>query len=47
MDTWFHLNLTFLKPWANWYIFLMEMFVLSYVNVLGIYLRLYLQVGST
>ena len=31
-DTWFHLNLTFLKPWANQCIFLMEMFFLSYVN---------------
>ena len=39
-DTWFHLNLTFLKPWANQCIFLMEMFVLSYVNVLCTYLRL-------
>ena len=32
-DTWFHLKLTILKPWVNQYIFLMEMFVLSYVNV--------------
>ena len=30
-DTWFHLNLTFLKPWSNQCIFLMEMFS-SYVN---------------
>ena len=28
---------TFLKPWANQCIFLMEMFVLNYVNVLCIY----------
>ena len=32
-DTWFHLKLTILKPWVNQYIFLMEMFVLSSVNV--------------
>ena len=31
-DTRFHLNLTSLKPWANQYIFVMEMFFLSYVN---------------
>ena len=31
-DTWFHLNLTFLRPWANQCIFLMEMFFLIYVN---------------
>ena len=31
-DTWFHLNLTFLKPWANQCSFLMEMFFLSHVN---------------
>ena len=31
-DIWFHLNLTFLKPWANQCIFLKEMFFLSYVN---------------
>ena len=43
-DTWFHLNLTFLKPWANQRVFLMEMFVLSYVNELCIYPRLCLQV---
>ena len=36
-DTWFHLNLTFIKPWANQCIILMEMFVLSYINVLWIY----------
>ena len=29
---WFHPNLTFLKPWANQCIFLMEMFFLSYFN---------------
>ena len=45
-DTWFHLKLTILKPWVNQYIFLMEMFVLSYVNVLRIYPRLCLQVSS-
>ena len=45
MDTWLHLNLTFFKPWANQCTFLMEMFVLSYVNILCIYPRLYLQVG--
>ena len=39
-------TLTFLKPWANQGIFLMQMFALSYVNVLCIYPRLYLQVGS-
>ena len=44
MDTWLHLNLTFLKPWDNQCVFLMEMFVLSYVNILCIYPRLYLQV---
>ena len=31
-DTWFHPNLTFLKPWAHQCLFLMEMFLLSYVN---------------
>ena len=31
---------TFLKSWANQCIFLMEIFVLSYVNVLCIYPRL-------
>ena len=35
-DTWFHLKLTILKPWVNQCILLMEMFVLSYVNVLCI-----------
>ena len=45
-DTWFHLNLTFLKPWAKQRIFLTEMSVLSYVNVLCTYPRLCLQVGS-
>ena len=39
-DTWFHLDLTFLKPWDNQCIFLMEMFFLSYGNKLCIYLRL-------
>ena len=38
-DTWFHLNLTFLNPWANQCVFLMEIFVLSYVNKLCIYYR--------
>ena len=37
---------TFLKPRVNQRIFLMEMFVLSYVNVLCIDPRLCLQVGS-
>ena len=32
-DTWFHLKLTLLKPWANQCIFLVEMFVLSNANV--------------
>ena len=33
-DTWFHLKLTILKSWVNQCIFfLMEMFVLSYVNI--------------
>ena len=41
-----HLKLTILKPWVNQCIFLMEMFVFSYVNVLHIYPRLCLQVGS-
>ena len=45
MRLWLHQNLTVLKPWANQCIFLMEMFVLSYVNVLCIYPRLCLQVG--
>ena len=31
-NTWFHLNLTFLKPWANQCVFLMGMFFLNYVN---------------
>ena len=31
-NTWFLLNLTFLKPWAYQCVFLMEMFSLSYVN---------------
>ena len=31
-DTWLHLNLTFLKPWANQCVFLMEMFFVSYVK---------------
>ena len=38
-DTQLHLNLTFLKSWANQCIFLMEMFVLSYVNEPCIYPR--------
>ena len=44
-DTWFHLSLTFLKPWANQCVFLMEMFFLSYVNELCIYPRFFLQVA--
>ena len=44
-NTWFHLKLTILKPWVNQCIFLMEMFVLSYVNMLCIYPRLCIQVG--
>ena len=43
-DTWFHLKLTILKPLVNQFIFLMEMFVLSYINILCIYPRLCLQV---
>ena len=43
---WFYLNLTFLKPWANQYIFPMEMFVLSYASELCIYPRLCLQGSS-
>ena len=31
-DTWFYLNLTFLKPLVNQRVFLMEMFFLSFVN---------------
>ena len=31
-DIWSCLNLTFLKPWTNQCVFLMEMFFLSYVN---------------
>ena len=42
----FHLKLTILKPWVNQCIFLMEMFVLSYANVLCLYPKLCLQVGS-
>ena len=45
-DIWFHLNLTFLKPWANQCIFLMEIFFKSYVNERYIYPRLCLQVHS-
>ena len=45
-NTWLHLNLTFLKPWANQGIFLMEIFALSYVNILRIYPRLGLQISS-
>ena len=42
-DPWLHLNLTFLKPWDNPCVFLMEMFVLSYDHELCIYPRLCLQ----
>ena len=45
-DTWFHLKLTILKPRDNQCISLMEMFVLSCANVLCIYPKLCLQVGS-
>ena len=45
--SWFHLKLTIFKPWVNQCILLMEMFVLSYVNVLCICPRLCLQVSST
>ena len=45
-DTWFHLKLTTLKPRDNQCISLMEMFTLSYANVLCIYPKLCLQVGS-
>ena len=44
--TWFYLKLTILKPRVNQCLFLMEMFVLSYANVLCIYSRLCLQVCS-
>ena len=46
-DTWFHLKLTILKPRDNQCISLMEMFILSYANVLCIYPKLCLQVGSS
>ena len=45
-DTWFHLKLTILKPRDNQCISLMEMFILSYANVLCLYHKLCLQVGS-
>ena len=45
-DTWFHLKLTILKPWDNQCISLMEIFIFSYANVLCIYPKLCLQVGS-
>ena len=45
-NTCFYLNLTFLKPSANQCIFLMEIFVLSYVNELCIYPRLWLSSKS-
>ena len=45
-DTWFHLKLTILKPRDNQCLFLMEMFILGYANVLCIYPKLCLQVGS-
>ena len=41
-STWFHLNLTFLKPWANQCVSLIEMFFLTYVNKLCICLRIFL-----
>ena len=46
-DTWFLLKLAILEPRDNQCLFLMEMFVLSYANVLCIYGKLCLQVGST
>ena len=45
-DTLFHLKLTILKPRDNQCLFLMEMFILSYANVLCVYPKLCLQVGS-
>ena len=39
-DTLFHLKLTILKPRDKQCLFLMEMFVLSYANVLFIYPKL-------
>ena len=45
-DTLFHLKLTILKPRDKQCLFLMEMFVLSYANVLCIYPELCLQVSS-
>ena len=45
-DTWFHLKLTILKPRDNQCLFLMEMFILRYANVLYIYPKLCLQVCS-
>ena len=45
-DTWFHLKLTTLKLRDNQCISLMEMFTLSYANVLCIYPKLCLQVSS-
>ena len=38
--SWLHPNLTFLKPCGKQCVFLMEMFVLNYVNELCIYRRL-------
>ena len=47
-NTWFPLDLTFLKPWANQFIFLMEIFFLSYVNETVFALEFtFLQNGST
>ena len=40
-------GVSILKPWDNQCIFHMEMFVLSYANVLCIYLKHCLQVGSS
>ena len=45
-DTWFHLKLTILKSRDNQCLFLIEMFVLSYANVLCIYPKLCPQVSS-
>ena len=35
-ETWLQLNLTFLKPWANQCVFLMEVFFLNCFNELRI-----------
>ena len=45
-DTWFRLKLAILEPRDNQCLFLMKMFVLSHANVLLLYPKLRLQVGS-